>query len=235
MSGRPNQPPSSSARGGSDATGGNLLAELRAGEALGGEAPPPPPPRARRRLKTQNIVIGAVIVLSIGVLYAMRLYGMGAGISFATVPIDYQIDGKSARLTAEQRRILQELQLSGEPIRLAMSHIRKNPFQLNTKESSVLGPDIGELDPNADDADLERQEALERQIAQAMGNLTLNSVMRGRIPIARINGKIVKIGDTVEGVFTVKAIHDREVELEAPGGKVFAISMGEADGDSAKP
>jgi hypothetical protein len=234
MSGRPNQPQSSSARGGSDATGGNLLAEMRGGDTIGGEAPPPPPPRARRRLKTQNIVIGAVIVLSVGVLYAMRLYGMGAGISFATVPIDYQIDGQSARLTAEQRRILQELQLSGEPIRLAMSHIRKNPFQLNTRESSVLGPEVP-LDPNADDADLERQEALERQIAQAMGNLTLNSVMRGRIPIARVNGKIVKVGDTIDGVFTVKAIHDREVELEAPGGKVFALTMGEADGDSGKP
>lgn len=237
MSGRPNQPtpaPGDPTRkpafgdpgraGKSDATTGNLLAELSGGDAAPAAAAPPP--RFRRRLKTQNFVIGAVIVVSIGALYAMRLYGMGAGITFQTVPIDYQLEKSAARLTAEQRRILNDLQLSGTPIRIAMGHLRKNPFHLDSEAGEVIGPRPGPiLDPG------DKAAELERVIASSFARLELHGVMNGKIPIARINGKTVRVGDTVESTFVIKAIHDRTVELEATNGKVYALTIGEAPND----
>ncbi len=214
--------PAAGRPGKADPTTGNLLAELSGGEAAPAEAVSTPP-RFRRRLKTQNVVIGAVIVLSIGALYAMRLYGMGAGITFQTVPIDYQLEKAAGRLTAEQRRILNDLQLSGTPIRVAMAHLNKNPFHLDSESGHVIGPRPAIVDPN------QQAEELERLIAQTFSRLELNGVLLGRIPIARINGKTVRVGDTVESTFVIKAIHDRTVELEATNGKVYALTIGEPD------
>lgn len=199
---------------------GNLLAEMRSGEA-GADVPPPVVLKPRRKLKVQNVIVAVVIVVSIVALYAMRRYGMGAGFTFSVTPIDYQIDGQSGRLTPEQRRILRDLQLGNEPIRLAMAQLRKNPFRLTTEEVEVFTP--GPVTPG-NDAEAERAQ----QIASVLSRLELNSVMLGRIPLARINARIYKVNDTVEGLFTIKAIHDRTVELEA-GGKVFALTIGEPE------
>lgn len=208
------------------AKAGNLLAELRAGEA-GAPESVPPPPRPRRRISTSNVIFGTVIAVSVGALYAMRLYGMNSGVTFATVPIDYELGGISERVRAEQARVLRELARSNEPVRVAMEKINKNPFTLDEEIETVVQP--GKYSgPSSEDIALLAEKDRQAMIANALQSLQLHSVMRGRVPLARINESIYREGDLVADVFTVKTIHDRSVDLEVDG-KIIAITMTEPE------
>ncbi|MFM9997234.1 MAG: hypothetical protein ACKVU4_15705 [Phycisphaerales bacterium] len=204
---------------------GNLLAELRAGEAGAPEAVPPPP-RPRRRVSTSNVIFGTVIAVSVGALYAMRLYGMSSGITFATVPIDYELGGISERVRAEQARVLRDLARSNEPMHAAAEKISKNPFTLDDDIETVVGR--GPLGPSPEDLAALEEKDRQTRINETLASIKLHSVMRGRVPLARINDAIFREGDIVAELFTVKAIHDRSVEIEVDG-KIYAVSMSEPE------
>ncbi len=202
------------------ASGGNFLAELRSGDVAPEVVAPLQKPR--RRIKIQNVMVVAVIVFSIVAIFLMRQIGTKRGRNFETVKIDYQLDGAGSRLTPEQKKILADLAATSEPIQIAPSEIDKNPFTLEeTRVMSFIG-DPAPTRPRDPDADAQVQ------IAQVLSKLELNGTMRGRIPIARISGRIYKVGDLIEGTFILKSVDDRTVELEA-GGKTWALSIGEPD------
>lgn len=205
---------------------GNLLAELRAGEAGAPEAVPPPP-RPRRRVSTSNVIFGTVIAVSVGALYAMRLYGMSSGITFATVPIDYELGGISERVRAEQARVLRDLARSNEPMHAAAEKISKNPFTLDADIETAVDTG-GYRGPSPEDLAALEQKDRQTRINEALASIKLHSVMRGRVPLARINDAIFREGDIVADLFTVKAIHERSVELEVDG-KVVAVTMSEPE------
>jgi hypothetical protein len=214
---------------GEPAPSGNFLAELRGGEAgetqiLGGAAP-------RNKVSLQTLVVVGVIVASAGMLYAMRRYGMGAGMRFETIKIDYNWDKASPLTAAQQRRVLDELARSGTPIQPPVDHLPKNPFVLDVAPGPVArasGPTPELL------AEIQRQ-MREKEVLSALSALQLNSVMEGRVPLARIDGRLYRIGDRVANLFTVAAIHGRSAELEADG-KTYSISLVEPEiKDSGRP
>lgn len=205
---------------------GNLLAELRGGVEPGGGDAVPPPPRPRRRISPSNVIFGTVIAVSVGALYAMRLYGMSSGLTFATVPIDYELGGPSDRVRAEQARILRDLARSTEPLRVVHERLNKNPFTLDTEIQAVVGP--GSLGPTPDELAALAARSRDEKVAQTLQTLKLNGVMLGRIPLARINDATYREGDTIADCFVIKAIHERSVDLEVDG-KVFALSMTEPE------
>jgi hypothetical protein len=176
-----------------------------------------------RRPKTANIMVAVVIVASVGVIYAMRLHGMGLGMTLAldNIPsIDYDLEKRPGN-EKEQQRILRQLK-NLDPIQNQHGALNKNPFRLTEGEQHIPIPKG--RDPQ-DPALL--AQIREAEIKTAFGSLELEAVMNGRIPIAKINKKIVKVGDTVtvgEVVFTVTSIHDRTAELQLEG-KVYALSM----------
>lgn len=198
----------------------NLLAELRGGASEASEIPVTGP--RMKRPKTANIVIGVVVVVSIGVIYGMRLHGMGLGMTLAIdkLPaIDYDLERRGTA-DRDQQRILRQLK-NLRPVQNQNESIDKNPFRLTESKPTEVAPIRNPVDP---DAERRVQEALQQT---AFGSLELQAVMNGRIPIAKINNRIVKVGDTIKVndiQFTVKGIHDRTVELELDG-KVFALSM----------
>jgi hypothetical protein len=61
-------------------------------------------------------------------------------------------------------------------------------------------------------------------ITQALEGVVLHGVMAGRIPLARVNGETVQVGDRVAEFFTVAAIHGRSIDLEADG-QVYSVEM----------
>ncbi len=65
--------------------------------------------------------------------------------------------------------------------------------------------------------DMDFQRAVIREEA---GKLQLQSVMLGASPRVMINGRLLGIGDAIDG-FKIQAIHDRRVVLEKQGYRVF--------------
>jgi hypothetical protein len=208
---------------------GSLLADLRGGGGEG-QSETPQPARARRSFPTQHLVTMLVLVAGGGALLAMRQYGMGAGMNFDTaVKIDY-VETASHKRTPEQQRILIDLERGVTATAPQAEDIHKNPFKL------VVGPPPVTPDAPPDpDADAKRaaEERQRRQedTAAALANVVVNSVMGGGggVSMARVNGEIVRVGDTVSELFTVAAIQGRSILLTADG-QVFVVEMSqEAD------
>jgi hypothetical protein len=211
--------------GGGGAEGGNLLAELR-GAGGGGDAPPNDgaggaPARRTRRLHTQTLVLALVLSASVASLYTMRKQGMGAGINFAPIK---NIDYKSEQLRPEelraQQRVMAELARSVSPDAFHDEPLRKNPFKMDTPAPVVAAPS-GQPQGNPEaDARARRAQSLQDAFAQ----LSLAGVMQGPVPLARINGKTVRVSDTIDGTFMVVEIHERSVDLMADE-QLFTLQM----------
>lgn len=203
-----------------------------------GDAPPgveaaPAPARARRRrFSLQTAVTVLVVVASAAALYGMRRYGMGAGMTFAGVPIDYPLD-KPAHSTADQQRILSTLERRGMVDQVPPEELHKNPFALETGDAApppTEVPDDGSAAARrASEAAEQARAARTAQVEQAFGALRLNSIMMGATPLARIGEELVREGDTVAGLFTVAKILERSVELRADG-VTYTLVLGERPG-----
>lgn len=204
----------------------SLLSEMRGGggEAGAAESTPPGPSR-RLKVPQQTVVVGLVVLVSIAAIYGMRKRGMNSGFTFQTPKIEY--DAKRVSLdAAQQAKILRDLAASAHLPKAASDHLDKNPFQLEG-QPVVEATDDGSAARLAEER-RRAQSAKEREerIQQALGTLELNGVMGGPIPLARIGGRTVKVGDTVAEVFIVAQVHDRSVDLLADG-KIFTIAMPE--------
>jgi hypothetical protein len=214
-------------QGGEDAPG--LNPELRPG---GGEGIPEVPglssAKMSRRVSLTNIVLALVLSISAGSLYLMRKEGKGAGITFQVSKIDYEL-GNATKTNPEHDRILAELAATGAgPRLLAEKRIQKNPFQLETHSPLPPPPDTDlERRRRAEQERLER-ERRQQEIRARLHALELNGVMGGSVPLARISGQTVRVGDVVADHFKVTAIHpeDRAVEVVVEG-ETYTLQMTE--------
>lgn len=201
---------------------GSLLADLRGGADGAGDAPLAPKPR--RKLPTQHLVTLLVLVAGGGALLAMRQYGMGAGMKFDQgVKIDY-VESVARKRTAEQERILVDLERGVTATTPQAADIRKNPFKL------AAGPSPAPAAPAPDAEAARSAEAQKRradELASAAAGVVLNGVMGGDTPLARVDGLIVRVGDKVGELFTVVAIQGRSILLTADG-QVFVVQMSDA-------
>lgn len=229
-----------------EATASGFLAELRGGgggaaaaegDESGGIADFTSV-KPRRRVSLSNIVIALVLTVSAGSLYLMRQQGKGAGMTFQVTKIDYELD-KAGKSDPNHARILAELMRTGTALQIQADKIQKNPFQIETGAPPPIP--TATLDPDAERRRRTEQERLEmerreRDIATRFAGAELNGVMGGTIPLARINGLTVRVGDTVSEVFTVTEIHadERSVVLTADGVN-YTLRMGESSGGPRRP
>jgi len=222
MSGKPiitdvNPAPSESA--GTSAILADLRASSDSSQPLGDLGPLSA--RPKRRLSTQTLVLALVLTASAASLYVMRKKGMGAGMKFHTKEMATEIDKVNGQTNASEQRILAELAKSSLPAQSQTEPLQKNPFLLDTPAAETPGPAAPARDTNA-----ERLAA----IREKLGNIRLNSVMDGPHPIARINDRLVSVGDIIDDVFLVAQIHDRSVDFIADG-RTYTLNMGEASGN----
>jgi len=209
------------------AASAGILADLRpaaAGPEAGVEASPTLgelsslTARRTRRLSMQTLVVAVVIAASAAALYLMRKQGIQAGMRLKTNPTMAneieKVTGPATSSGAEQR-ILADLVRASMSASDDFAHLEKNPFVLDAPVAEKLGPAVP-------DANAERQ----AQIRDRFANIRLNGVMEGPVPLARVNDRLVKVGDIVEDFFLVAQIHDRSVDLIADG-RTYSLNMGE--------
>jgi hypothetical protein len=211
--------------------GNSFLAGLRGSAADVTDAPQA---RGRRKTYTQHLVVVALLVISGGMLYGMRTYGMRSGISFKEVKVEFTGDSTTAK-SASYQRIMNDLEQAGKPIQIPGERLKKNPFMLGAAQSPT--------DPTANSAELQakKNEELariqrERHIADvqtSLSTLQLHSVMDGRVPVARVNDETVRVGSKLAEFFTVTAISGRELELESEG-QTYVLSMDDLEGPRKK-
>lgn len=168
------------------------------------------------------MVLALVVVMAGGVLMGMRRLGMGPQLALAEIKIDYPLDTDPLNASQDHERILNDLLNGGNVSRVPLEMVQTNPFSwrsLMPREAATAGTNT---------VDLTRQQAEQRRqvIKDAASNLILNSLMGGRVPMARIDGQLVRVGDRVGEHFTVKSIAGRAVELEGEG-HIFTLKMGE--------
>lgn len=193
--------------------------------------------RARRsKTSTQVVILLLVVGVSAVSLWWMRREGTKVGVNFNELKVDYsEPDAEKARTYA---RIMTDLARIQTPLDVALGEFGKSPFMLDSGKPVVsengvqipAGPDPAEV---AAREAAERAEARHQELMTALDNLRLQSIMGGRVPLARIDDQTVRVGDTVGGVFTVTAIDGRTVTVAADG-QTFSLTIDEKKNDTPK-
>lgn len=171
-----------------------------------------------RRVSMQTLVLALVLVASGASLYMMRKQGMQGGLKFNKVTVAPEIEKVSAATSAAEVRILADLARSSMPATSDAERLQKNPFLLDTPAATPTAAAV----PVAQKLNDDRQAMIREKLA----GVRLNGVMQGPVPLARINERLMRVGDLVEDIFLVAQIHDRSVDLIADG-QTFTINMGE--------
>lgn len=169
------------------------------------------------------MVLGLVLCIAGATLFGMRSLGNAGKIALLDIKIDYPLDGASKASLKDQQLVLQDLRSSTELKQVPLEEVQMNPF-----EWRGLGPaETQRAGPGVDPAELSRRarEQRQRDIDMAFGRLVLNSIIGGRIPVARISGEMVKVGGKVGEYFTVLSIDGRSVVLVADD-KQFVMTLG---------
>jgi len=179
----------------------------------------------KKKISAQTVVLIAVLVIGCGLLFGMRKMGMGPALSFAEFKIDYEPKTNEDAARAEIDRVLAALDRSNEPIKLPDGVITRNPFELalETPATQIAvthsgGPSQAEIQ-----AMNEAQRA--QMLQQALNGLRIQSIMGGRVPLAKISNETYTVGDTVSEMFTIVSIEGRTVILSADG-EEFELTLG---------
>lgn len=174
----------------------------------------------KRAPSRQYMIVAFVLAVSAGLLWFMR--GQAIGVDLAEgkdVKIEYEVDEKAASSdTARQREVMFNLELSEDPVQVPADEIRKNPFAMSALTGAEEEPtEVADTKTDDEPRGPTPEEIREAQLDRLAASLKLNTVLRGRVSLARINGKTYRIGDAVESEFILLSIEDRTVTLGADG------------------
>lgn len=168
----------------------------------------------------QYMIVGFVLAVSAGLLWFMRGQGVGVGLAEGKdVKIEYEVDEKAASDDIKrQREVMFNLELSEDPVQVPADEITKNPFAMATLTGEDEEPEtqVAQKAPEKPKGPTP-EELREQQLDRLAAGLKLNTVLKGRVSLARINGKTYRIGDAVESEFILLSIEDRAVTLGADG------------------
>lgn len=180
-------------------------------------------PRASQRSR-QAVVAALLVAGAVGAIFAMRQFGMGPAVSLADIDMDYKPAPSATGLSP--KRVLADLERSRHAVQVPAENITQDPFELDSAKPAAAEPVIDH--DLARRAELERlrlaREAQQKVLADAFAKLHLQGVMGGSTPMARIDGRVYKIGMTVAERFTLSAIEGREVTLTADD-RAFVLTM----------
>lgn len=211
----------SSGSGKSGAQGFSTLAEVAAAAGAAGTQSLPKPKKLGGML-----VLLVVIIVAAGLLFGMRKLGTSRRLQMVDFKIDYPVEkAELARLSKDHEEVLAELRSTGQIVQVPLDQVQTNPFEWKLIEKQVQS---AKPDDSALAAERSRREAEERKrtIESQAAMLKLNSVIGGRTPVAQVSGKLVKIGDVIDEMFTVTRIEGRSIEITAEG-MAFTLTIGE--------
>jgi hypothetical protein len=193
----------------------------------------------KRKVSTQAIALGILLAVGGGMIYGMRLLGIGPLTRLGSVSVpDYDVSRPNARLL-DHKKILQDLAVDHATGQVPLSDVAKNPFKMADVVTVPAAAEPGSPDNSgAIKAAQERERlAMEKErltVHQALAALKVNGILGGSNPVARISGEAVRPGDTVGEIFTVKAIKGRSVEIQYKD-EIYELHMDDDDANATHP
>lgn len=194
----------------------------------------------RKSGATQAAFFAVLVVAAGGIVYGMRQLGIGPLKSFAAIKTpDYDVTKGVSVANSDHQRVLRELSAAAVTAQVPPEQVQKNPFRL----ADALGPaPTGEDDAKRSEAQRraaeekarKESEARKRQIETRVAQLKINAIMTGARPMARVGDSLVRVGDTIDELFKVKAINNRSIEVEADG-VTYLISLDEEPSRKGAP
>lgn len=183
------------------------------------------------------IVALALLVMSVGAIYAMRRVGTVSGMGGDQLKVDYQPSVINAEFERRFVKAMDDLARSGRPLQVSAEELGPAPFDLRMRLS--MGTVVAEGDDSSRaqmmaaraaaerDAESRRQQAEAlRRVSDAASGLTVQGIIGGRVPVATISGRMCRVGDQVaDGVLTVASIERDGVVVEG-GGRRFLLQLG---------
>ncbi len=189
------------------------------------------------KASTQIVILLLVVAVSAIALWWMRKEGTRVGVTFAELKVDYsEPDAEKARTYA---RIMADLSRIQSPLDVALGEFGNSPFMLDTGKPviSPSGQVTMPTGPSPEEAAArqaaEKAEARRLELESSLSSIRLQSVMDGRIPLARINDSTVRVGDTIGTFFLVTKIEGRGVTVTADG-QEFTLTINERNTDAPK-
>lgn len=193
----------------------------------------------KSRFNMQIVVLAIIVCVAGGVLYAMRRVGLAPAAGIAQTDFKYDLPQSPPGAKTDHKNVLADLNASRTQQQVPTDQVKKNPFRMSGAVMS--GPAADPVDPGKAQSAMDAAERAARQKADreaaeqaktidtALKQLQLNGVMAGRVPVARINGKLYREGQVVNKWFTIRSIEGLKVVLEAEG-KQYDLSIAEPDG-----
>jgi hypothetical protein len=189
----------------------------------------------KRKVSTQVIALGVLLAVGGGMIYGMRLLGIGPLTTLAkTVLPDYDLTKPSSH-GADHKRILQDLAVDSSKSQVPPDEVQKNPFKMGETAAVPLPPGVDPTAANRAAAERAKRDSEQKKarVQASLATLKVNGIIGGSNPVARISGEAVRVGDTVGDNFKVKAIHGRGVDLEQDG-QVYELHMDDDGANSNK-
>lgn len=183
----------------------------------------------KARLSHATIFFVVLVAVGLGLLFAMRRIGISPLSALAKMKEpDYDLT-KAGKLGVgkDHTKVLADLSESTVKSQVPPDQVQKNPFKMGELAAGEPeDPTKGETERARKQAEIRRQ-----QVDSAFANLKLHSLIGGSNPVARINDKAVRIGDTIDDYFSVAAITGRTVKLTCDG-REFELNL---DDDRMNP
>ncbi|HWB19871.1 MAG TPA: hypothetical protein VG711_06195 [Phycisphaerales bacterium] len=187
----------------------------------------------RRRISSGSILVAGVVIVAAASLFVMRSLTRVSMASAGNGKYEKDIDSflKDARQSKDTKGkliskdtvmsneddVLRVLSTTYTERQVPLANIQKNPFVLF--EDEIISTGSGQtIDQSGALADLRNHKRTE--IEKAAAGFQLKSIMKGDSPIANINGKILRIGDTIDSAdggisYTLASIGDQSATLVA--------------------
>lgn len=182
-------------------------------------------------IKSSYAAVSAfMVVLAAGGIFGMRKLGMSVGTVSAEVPVSIESTGGVKLETGRFEKLMSDLEAGDRPVQVDSSKLGRSPFELAVESAAPAAEVVKETEEQrlarlAEEARVKAEADRKRLIETTLAGLKLYGVVGGRTPAARINDRIVRVGDEVEDLFKVKSIAVRSVVLEVDGVE-HEITMG---------
>ncbi|MBL4810143.1 MAG: hypothetical protein JKY43_08845 [Phycisphaerales bacterium] len=186
----------------------------------------------------QVILAGLVFAIGVGSIYTMRHIGMQAGINESVSLVEYTASTNTPDFIKRFEIIMADLEEVSISVQFAKdTELPSTPFtlaQVVIDDDGLSMPVSAGDDPEAAKARLEmlraQMEQDERNVRESdyetiASGLSLQSVIGGTRPVARISGEPVGVGMMVAKTFKVLSIKGSIVILEVEGIK-FKLGLG---------
>lgn len=178
------------------------------------------------KINSSAVIITMFILVSVGAVFAMRTISKSNNTAFASnLEVENQIeifldsmasqnlsDGSGMNSSSSETTVLKVLSTTYSDRQVKLEDVKKNPFITVADASNQAQT---QANPNPDGISLKKwniqRELLREQFIAASQKITVNSLMSGSSPLASLNGKIVREGETItvgsdEVQFTVETI-----------------------------